>query len=222
LNAMPTDDRSIPCGDQHARDPIQTTQVQQAAYAIQALALAAVVGYERIGFYQMIDDNPCNQSAVWGVTRDDGSQRPVEASLRTAVRNFSGFLQARFAPLVRTPARWAAWPNDPRSLIPNWRVYQVVFDLPDNRRVTVVWSGDGVPLRIRIPRQGSQASLLDMNGDELQGPTPGGQDWVIALPPATAHYSGDPAGYYFIGGEPRLLIQEAVPQDAPVAPPRLA
>src|SRR4051794_2858770 len=99
LNAMPTDDRSIPCGDQHARDPIQTTQVQQAAYAIQALALAAVVGYERISFYQMIDDNPCNQSAVWGVTRDDGSQRPVEASLRTAVRNFSGFLQARFAPL---------------------------------------------------------------------------------------------------------------------------
>src|SRR5205085_1249448 len=161
-------------------------------------------------------------SAVWGVTRDDGSQRPVEASLRTAVRNFSGFLQARFAPLVRTPARWAAWPNDPTSLIPNWRVYQVVFDLPDNRRVTVVWSGDGVPLRIRIPRQGSQASVLDMNGDELQGPTPGGQDWVIALPPATAHYSGDPAGYYFIGGEPRLLIQEAVPQDAPVAPPRLA
>ena len=222
LNAMPTDDRSIPCGDQHARDPIQTTQVQQAAYAIQALGLAAAVGYERIGFYQMIDDNPCNQSAVWGVTRDDGSQRPVEASLRTAVRNFSGFLQARFAPLVRTPARWVAWPNDPRSLIPNWRVYQVVFDLPDNRRVTVLWNGDGVPLRVRIPRQGSQASLLDMNGDELQGPTPGGQDWVITLPPATAHYSGDPVGYYFIGGEPRLLIQEAVPRDAPVAPPRLA
>ena len=79
-----------------------------------------------------------------------------------------------------------------------------------------------MPLRVRIPRQGSQASLLDMNGDELQGPTPGGQDWVITLPPATAHYSGDPVGYYFIGGEPRLLIQEAVPRDAPVAPPRLA
>ena len=85
----------------HAGNPIQTTQAQQAAYAIQALALAAAVGYERIGFYQMVDDDPCQQSAVWGITRDDGSQRPVARSLRTAVQSFSGFLQARFVPLVR-------------------------------------------------------------------------------------------------------------------------
>jgi hypothetical protein len=222
LNAMPTDDRSIPCADQHARDPIQTTQAQQAAYAVQAFALAAAVGYERIGFYQMIDDDPCNQSAVWGVTRDDGSERPVSASLRTAVANFSGFLQARFAPLVRTPARWAAWPTDPRSLLPNWRVYQVVFDLPGNRRVSVLWSGDGVPLRVRVARQGSAGSVLDMRGDRLPGPLAAGQEWTVDLPAATAHFAGDPAGYYFIGGEPRLLIQQDVPPEAPVAPPRLA
>ena len=78
LNAMPTDDRSIPCGDQHVRDPIQTTQVQQAAYAIQALALAAVVGYERIGFYQMIDDNPCNQSGVAAACRGFAADRRAE------------------------------------------------------------------------------------------------------------------------------------------------
>jgi hypothetical protein len=223
LNAMPTDDRSIPCADQHTGGAIQTTQVQQAAYAIQALALAAAVGYERIGFYQMIDDDPCNQSAVWGITRDDGSRRPVADSLRTAVRTFSGFDQAQFAPLVRTPARWAAWPNDPASLIPNWRVYQVVFDLPSGRRVTALWNGDGVPVRVRVPRQGSsEATLLDMSGSQVQGPAPSGQDWVITLPAATAHFAGDPVGYYFIGGEPRLLIQDAVPRQAPVAPPRLA
>jgi hypothetical protein len=221
LNAMPTDDANVPCADQHAHGPIQTTQLQQAAYAIQALALAAAVGYDRIGFYQMVDDNPCNQSAIWGITRDDGSRRPVAASLRTAIHNFSGFVQARFAPVVRTPARWAPWPNDPTSLIPNWRVYEVVFDLATGRRVIVVWNGDGVPLRVRIPRQGSLASLLDMQGKQLQAPLAAAQDWVLDLPAATAHYAGDPAGYYFIGGEPRLLVEDNAAPDAPVVAPRL-
>src|SRR5260221_9453954 len=130
LNAMPTDDTSIPCAARHASNPIQTSQEQQAAYGLQALALAAAVGYERIGFYQMIDDDPCNQSAVWGITRDDGSQRAVAGSLRTAIQSFSGFLQARFSPVVRPQARWAAWPGDPNSYTPNWQIYDVVFTLP--------------------------------------------------------------------------------------------
>src|SRR5260221_7212977 len=133
LNAMPTDDTSIPCAARHASNPIQTSQEQQAAYGLQALALAAAVGYERIGFYQMIDDNPCNQSAVWGITRDDGSSRPVASTLRTAISTFSGFLDVQFVPLVRRPARWAAWPDDPTSLTPNWQVYSVTFDLPASR-----------------------------------------------------------------------------------------
>lgn len=221
LNAMPTDDSSIPCADRHAHNPIQTTQTQQAAYAVQALALAAAVGYPRIGFYQMIDDNPCNQSAVWGIVRDDGSPRPVEASLRTAVHEFSGFLHARFAPLVRTPARWAAWPADPNSFTPNWQVYEVVFDMPASRRVTVLWSGDGGARRVRLPSQAKQAQLMDMQGNTLDPPTRAGSDWSIGLPPATAHFSGDPSGYYFIGGEPRLLIEDGVPADTPVVAPRL-
>ena len=221
LNAMPTDDGSIACADFHARSAIQTTQAQQAAYAVQALALAAAVGYERIGFFQMVDDDPCKQSAVWGITRDDGSPRAVAASLRTAVRSFSGFTKARFAPLVRSPARWSAWPNDASSFTPNWQVYEVALDLPAGRRVTALWNGDGVARRIRIPRRGSQPRLLDMRGNELPAPVASGQDWTIDLPAATAHFAGDPVGYYFIGGEPRLLTEENVPADAPVAAPRL-
>ena len=220
LNAMPTDDTSISCADRHASNPIQTTQSEQAAYAVQAFALAAASGYGRIGFYQMIDDNPCNQSAVWGIVRDDGSPRPVADSLKTAVHTFSGFLQARFLPLVRTPARWSFWPDDPTSFTPNWQIYEVVFDLPSRRRVTVVWNGDGAVLRARIPRSSAQAKLLDIQGNTLDGPTSVGQDWSITLPAATAHFSGDPAGYYFIGGAPRLLIEDNVAQDAPVAAPR--
>jgi hypothetical protein len=219
LNAMPTDDRTIPCADAHASGPIKTTQVQQASYAIQALAIAAAVGYERIGFYQMVDDNPCTQSAVWGITRDDGSARPVAATLRTAIRQFSGFSRARFDPLVRQPARWAAWPVDPTSLTPNWQIYQVTFDLPPNRRATVLWNGDGVPLRARVARHDARATLLNGQGEPLNL-TQVGQDWAIDLPAATAHYAGDPAGYFFIGGEPRILVEEGVPAGTAVAAPR--
>jgi hypothetical protein len=169
----------------------------------------------------MVDDNPCNQSAVWGVTRDDGSQRPVAASLRTAVHAFSGYLRATFAPLARSTARWAAWPDDPSSYTPNWQVYEVAFEMPGNRRVTALWDGDGKPVRVRIPRRGQSAKLLDSQGSSLDGPVSIGQDWAIDLPPATAHYLGDPAGYYFIGGDPRLLLEDDVSPEAPVTPPRL-
>jgi hypothetical protein len=158
---------------------------------------------------------------VWGIVRDDGTPRPVAGSLRTAIRTFSGFLQARFAPLVRSPATWSAWPNDPSSFTPNWQVYEVIFDVPGQRRVTVLWNGDGTALRARIPRHAAQAQLLDMQGTALNAPTAAGADWSVSLPPATAHFSGDPAGYYFIGGEPRLLIEDGVPPETPVEAPRL-
>jgi hypothetical protein len=220
LNAMPTDDQTIPCAAIHAANPIQTTQQQQAAYAIQAFAVAAAAGYGRIGFYQMVDDNPCTQSAVWGVTRDDGTQRPVEQTLRTAVRAFSGFSTARFVPLVRRNVAWSAWPDDPSSLTPNWQIYEVVFDLPNSRRVTVLWNGDGVPRQVRIARHAQTAQLQDAQGKSSDARADA-QDWVVDLPEATAHFGGDPAGYYFIGGEPRLLVEEGVAPGTSVAAPRI-
>jgi hypothetical protein len=220
LNAMPTDDHTIPCANVRAADPIQTTQVEQSAYAIQALAVAAAVGYQRIGFYQMVDDDPCVQSAVWGITRDDGSQRPVATTLRTAVRTFSGFTGARFLPLVRQPARWSAWPIDTMSLLPNWQLYEVVFDLPGGRRATVLWNGDSEARRALVARQSTGAQLIDELGN-AQAARSSGTDWVVELPPATAHFDGDPEGYYFIGGAPRILLENDVKPDAPAAAPRL-
>ncbi len=46
-NAMPSDDTSIPCADKHASEAIKTTMDQQAAYGIQALALAAAAGFAK-------------------------------------------------------------------------------------------------------------------------------------------------------------------------------
>ncbi|MDQ3811628.1 MAG: hypothetical protein M3336_15210, partial [Chloroflexota bacterium] len=220
LNAMPTDDRSIPCAEQHAHNPIQTAQAEQAAYVIQALAVAAAVGYERIGFYQMVDDNPCQQSAVWGITRDDGSPRPVAQSLRTAIATFSGLERAQFLPLVRARAAWSPWPADRASLIPNWQIYQVIMEFPTHKRVTALWNGDGTPRRVRVARRASTARVLDAQGG-ARSAAAAGQDWLIDLPAATAHFVSDPPGYFFIGGEPRLLVEEDVSPGPPNTPPRL-
>jgi hypothetical protein len=224
-NAMPSDDRAIPCADQHGNEAIKTTMDQQAAYAIQSLALAAAAGYGKIEFYQMVDANPCAEPAVWGVTRDDGSRRPVADALRVAINNFAGYTSAKFAPLSREMAGWSAWPDDPSSLVPNWQVYQVAFDRPGNQRVSALWNGDGTALRVRVKKNGSSAQVIDRSGrsqtlQEQQG------YWVVELPAATAYFKlneqiKDPEGYHFIGGDPLLIVEEGVAPSTAVAAPAL-
>ncbi len=224
-NAMPSDDTAIPCADKHTNEPIKTTMDQQAAYAIQSLALAAAAGYGQIEFYQMVDANPCVEPAVWGLTRDDGSRRPVSDALRVAVNNFAGYTAARFAPLSREKAAWSAWPDDPNSLVPNWQVYQIALNRPGNQRVTALWNGDGAALRARIRKNGSSAQLIDRRGRTQQLRDSQGW-WVVDLPAATAYFRvndqiKDPEGYHFIGGDPLLIVENGVDPNTPVVAPAL-
>jgi len=216
-NAMPTDDRALASCD-HAADSIPTTMEQQAAYAVQAFAMAAAAGYGRAGFYQMIDDNACQQPAVWGAVRDNGSKRPMFDALRTIMRGVGGFTQVRFAPMTRAEQKWSVWPEDPGSYFPNWQVYEVVFDLPGSKRATVLWNADGQPACVRVLRAGGGAQLVDKHGASTPAAGEGGMLQVQLLP-ATAHFAEDPAAYYFIGGDPVLLIEEGVAGNAPVSPP---
>jgi hypothetical protein len=224
-NAMPSDDSVIPCADEHNNEAIKTTMNQQAAYAIQALALGSAAGYGKMEFYQMVDANTCSQPAVWGVTRDDGSQRPVSEALKVAVNNFGGYTSAQFVPLTRETADWSAWPQDPASLVPNWQVYQVAFDKPGNQRVTALWNGDGTALRVRIPKTGTSAQVVDRSGNSQALQDSQGW-WVIDLPGATAHFKvndqiKDPDGYHFIGGDPLLIVENGVAPSTPVIAPVL-
>jgi hypothetical protein len=185
----------------------------------------------------MIDANACNEPAVWGVVRDDGSKRPVEDSLRTAITNFLGFDNARFVPLARVEQAWPAWPGDPNSYTPNWEVYQVALDKPGAQRVTVLWNGDGPQgfdnrllasgpqppggLLVRIPKRGSGAHAIDKYGQ----PYPYFQEqngfYLVYLKPATATFDQDPPGYHYIGGDPVLILEDGVSGQAPVDPPEL-
>jgi hypothetical protein len=217
-NAMPSDDFSLRCP--HADEAIQTSMEQQAAYAIQAFALAAAAGYARFEVYQMIDGDTCVEPAVWGVTRDDGSRRPIAEALRLVNTLLGGYTSARFVPDTRETAPYAIWPDDQSSIMTNWRTYQVAVDRPGDQRVTVVWNGDGRTTRARIRQNGTSARVVDRRG-ESRTISPNQGWWVLDLPPATAHYPGDPEGYYFIGGDPLFLVEEGVRPDAPIAAPAL-
>src|ERR1700680_1223793 len=98
---------SVRSGGEHANEAIKTTMDQQAAYGIQSLALAAAAGYAKIEFYQMVDANSCTEPALWGLTRDDGTRRPVTDALKVAISNFGGFTRAQFVPLARDTAAWS-------------------------------------------------------------------------------------------------------------------
>jgi hypothetical protein len=173
----------------------------------------------------MVDANACAEPAVWGLTRDDGSRRPVADALKVAFKNFAGYTSARFVPLTRDTASWPAWPDDPSSLVPNWQVYQVAFDKPGNQRVTALWSGDGTNLRVRIRKNGSSAQVVDRGGNAQ--PLQDNQGWwVVDLPAATAYFKlndqiKDPDGYHFIGGDPLLVVENGVDPSTPVLAPAL-
>jgi hypothetical protein len=155
----------------------------------------------------MVDGSTCTEPAVWGVTRNDGSRRPVADALKTAVQWMSGYTSATFTPRARATEAWPAWPHDPTSYTPNWQTYLVSLDKPGNQHVTVLWNGDAQPQTVQVPRTGTTARLVDRRGtvrpvQDNQGA------WMVDLPAATAHFATDPAGYDFIGGDPLLLVED--------------
>lgn len=215
-NAMPYDDGATPKGPNGQR----VTMDQQADFAVQALAIASAAGYERVGWYRMTDGNIWQQQEVWGLVRDDGSARPVFQAMKTALSLFSGAGKVSFVPLEREDQPFGTpWPQDPNSYYPNWKVYQVVFEHADGRRVSVLWNATGEDLTVRVPKQGTSATWVDKMGQEQA--TADSNGWyVVRLPRATVEGPLDPSGYHYVGGAPAMLVQRGVPAGAPVSEPR--
>jgi hypothetical protein len=71
-----------------------------------------------------------------------------------------------------------------------------------------------------VRKTGSTAVLMHKGGGARSARGSQGW-WVVDLPPATAHFPGDPSSYYFIGGDPQFLVEDGVDPSAPVAPPAL-
>jgi len=209
-NAVPYDDTSK--GLRRDQNGLRVTMEQQAAYVVQAFAMGMAAGFERMAFHSVMDRSTDDE--VWGLLRNDGTLRPAFVAYQTAARSFGG-ARARFVGVERAEWRW------PRGgYVPNWQLYLVASDRPDGQRVSVLWNGDGEPRRIALPRRSENAALIDKYGRPAALERDG-DHWVVTLPGATAQSPIDPEGYYFVGGDPLLLIEQGVAPDSPVDPPSL-
>jgi hypothetical protein len=194
-----------------AKAPVQPRQhistMEQASFLIQAIALARAAGYQRIGWYSMIDADPRSGSADrWGLLRPDGSPRPAYRALLTASRYLADAEQlARFAPLGE-PDR------------DGWPVWRIIVDDPRRgSRTQVVWRSPSGPRSLAIEASGDSARVLDVFGF---GATPArtADGWVVPLPPPRVLQAFDPAGFQ-AGGDPVLLVETGLRADAASVPP---
>ena len=88
------------------------------------------------------------------------------------------------------------------------------------QRINVLWNGSDQLVRARVPMQGSGAILVDKLGNQM--PIEAHDGWYeVTLAPASAHGPADPPGYYYVGGDPLLVVQDDVPFYAPVVEPTL-
>jgi hypothetical protein len=89
------------------------------------------------------------------------------------------------------------------------------------QRVSVLWNGDAEAVQVTLPRVAERASLIDKYGRVLPL-EPDGERWRVTLAGATAHSPLDPEGFYYVGGDPVLLVEDGVAEGAPVVPPEIA
>jgi hypothetical protein len=215
-NCMPFDDPAVPKPD----DGQRCTLEEQAAYTVQAYALGLAGGWSRILWYQLTDNSVAHFQEAWGLVRDDGSERPAFRSYVAVAQVLSHAEHLAFQPLYRDSTPWAAWPEDTGSYYPAWLVYQVIADR-GAQRASVLWNASGEPLRVRIPKQGASAVLVDKRGN--QHPLSDEDGWyAVDLAAATASGPWDPSGYHYVGGDPLIVVQQGVGPGAELIAPALA
>ena len=201
-NAPPSNDpAAIP-----AEVSFEITQKEQAAFLLQASALALAAGAERVEVYKMIDksSDADTDPEPFGLVRQDGSFRPAFDAFQVATRHVRDVRRA-------TRDVWG-------------ETAQVTLD-EGSRTVTVLWNRVGEPRTVRLLAITAQATLVDQTGEARTVAAQNGV-YTLKLEPATAW---DPHnGGYMIGGPPLVLVEngpvsargaQRTPTRAPTATP---
>jgi polysaccharide biosynthesis protein PslG len=185
------------------------TTDEQAAYLIEAVALARAAGYARIGWYSMVDhDASSGIFDRWGLLRTDGSTRPAFHAFQVASQYLARpDVSVRLAPLGESTAD-------------GWAVTRVVVDdLAQHTRIQVLWRTAEGPASVRVEPAGSAARLVDPLGFSASAVrTDAG--WEVPLPPTRVSQPSDPPGFQS-NGYPILLVETGVGGGSLVEVPRV-
>lgn len=181
-NAPPSSDPTEP---PHREPRFKATLEEQRAFIIQAHAIAFGVGAERVQVYKLYNstDHP-EDVQPFGLLRGNKSRRPAFDAYRLVTKYLSGFETARF--------------------FEQGDVYVVAFERGDET-VTVLWNMAPTPRYTTLNAIADEATLVDEKG-QTQTITADRGRYTLELPPAECS-SGD----CFIGGPPRLIVEQGTP-----------
>jgi hypothetical protein len=185
------------------------TTDEQSAYLLEAVALARAAGYQRIGWYSMVDHDASTEIFDrWGLLRVDGSTRPAYRAFQVASRYLAlPDVSVRLAPLGDATAD-------------GWAVTRVIVDDPGGHtRVQVLWRTAAGPATVDVQASGTTASLVDPQG-YLATPRQTNAGWEVPLPPARVPELTDPPGFQS-SGYPVLLVESGVSGASVVLPPNV-
>ena len=188
-NASPNLDPAWPV----TRPEFQITLEQQAAFIVQAHALALAAGVERVGVYKFADGYLPEEAESFGLIRADGSRRPAYDALKTVTTVFRGATDAH--------------------LVVGRRAYVVTLALPEGRTASVMWARAGAPVRAEVAAAGAGATLVNMLG-AATSITPEGGIYALDLQAAEC----PPPEGCLVGGPPLILIQEGAPAQVRLIP----
>ena len=185
LNVVPWNDplSTAPRGGYRA------TLDEQAAYIIQAIAMARAAKIERAAIYKMSDGNII-YGEPFGLVREDGSSRPAYIAFQTAMKLLEGSGNVTYT--VRNNATIVTIDNG-------------------DQQVTVAWNMKPIPTDVELTPRGAAAHLVTKLGVSTDVPlpsSPGQPNYVFTLPGATANTDNGNPDDYVVGGDPVILVED--------------
>lgn len=179
MNAAPTIDPDWPV----VRPQYPLDLDQQAAFLVQAAALALAYDVERIAVYKLYDQQlPAGGESFGIISPLNATPRPAYAAWRFIAGSWWDVTSASHAQTTTLDA--------------------VRLLHATGQETLVVWAREGQPAQVSVDATGSKAYLVDhVGGLQVIYPTDG--RYTLALPPARCNASDG----CFIGGEPWIVIQ---------------
>jgi hypothetical protein len=230
INAMPYDDAVLdwnPAAKSRDAEPLglRLTMDEQAAYIWQALAIAVAAGWSKINFHSLVDEVQGGRivDELWGLVRhhndpnngDESRARPAfwAYTLASRLLGDADFTQL----LVRVRPDAVLSKHRQNASRYKWGAQAVVAQKGD-LRTTVLWNNSPDAVTVQVAAKGGEALLIDKNGNPQPLNTSGGNH-SISINPASVRFSWpnspfgpleDPVNYFYVGGDPMILIETGV------------
>lgn len=220
-NVVPFDDPMNPIGP-----AFHATMDQQAAYIIQAFALARAAGAERMSIYKLVDEAREGGNELYGLVRNDGSVRPAFTAYQTVVKYMSNPTSAVYtwdgANEVPTEDQITALLQD-NAHRTQWiwpaAVNRVTLERGAERDI-IVWNASPKLVTATIPAVAKSAQVVDKFGRDTGEVVAQNGVYRLELAPTTNNSDPRDPTAYLVGGEPRILVEHVTPLptavDAPI------